>query len=239
MLDIFLGEFLGLLVFVVVHGGILASMSLTGKVKEGMAAFAVVLGISFGVYVAVFAGSGAHINPAVTAAFFVIGTITPVQALVYILSQIAGGFVGGLLLWVIYRPQFVAATAPMSPLTGNPDPKDVVQNVITSVLGSFFLALLVVVTVHVTAGIELLAENPLELPSASELTPLAVGVAVTAVALAFGGTAFSMLNVARDFGPRLTATVLKLGNPTWVPALLLALASLVGGALAGFVATLL
>jgi glycerol uptake facilitator protein len=231
MLDIFLGEFLGLLVFVVVHGGILASMSLTGKVKEGMAAFAVVLGISFGVYVAVFAGSGAHINPAVTAAFFVIGDIDAVEALVYILSQILGGFVGGLLLWVIYRPQFAAATAPMSPLTGNPDPKDVVQNVITSVLGSFFLALLVIVTVSVTVG----GNGTLE---GSILFPLAVGVAVTAAALAFGGTAFSMLNVARDFGPRLTATVLKLGNPTWVPALLLALASLVGGALAGFVATL-
>jgi hypothetical protein len=36
MLDIFLGEFLGLLVFVVVHGGILASMVLTGKAKEGI-----------------------------------------------------------------------------------------------------------------------------------------------------------------------------------------------------------
>jgi glycerol uptake facilitator-like aquaporin len=113
----------------------------------------------------------------------------------------------------------------MSPLTGNPDPKDVVQNVITSVLGSFLLALLVLVTVTLTADV-------------SALTPLAVGVAVTAAALAFGGTAFSMLNVARDFGPRLTATVLKLGSPTWVPALVLALASLVGGALAGLVATL-
>jgi glycerol uptake facilitator protein len=225
MLDIFLGGFLGLLVFVLVHGGILASMSLTGKVKEGMAAFAVVLGISFGVYVAVFAGSGAHINPAVTVAFLVTGAIDVVEAVVYILSQIAGGFVGGLLLWVIYRPQFAEATAPMSPLTGNPDPKDVVQNVITSVLGSFLLALLVLVTVSLTSSV-------------SGLTPLAVGVAVTAAALAFGGTAFSMLNVARDFGPRLTATVLKLGSPTWVPALVLALASLVGGALAGFVATL-
>jgi glycerol uptake facilitator protein len=225
MLDIFLGEFLGLLVFVLVHGGILASMALTGKVKEGMAAFAVVLGISFGVYVAVFAGSGAHINPAVTAAFFVFGAIDAVEALVYILSQIAGGFVGGLLLWVIYRPQFAVAKEPLSPLTGNPDPKDVVQNVITSVLGSFLLALLVLVTVTLTASV-------------SALTPLAVGVAVTAAALTFGGTAFSMLNVARDFGPRLTATVLKIGTPTWIPALILALASIVGGALAGFVATL-
>ena len=225
MLDIFLGEFLGLLVFVVVHGGILASMALTGKVKEGMAALAVFLGISFGVFAAIAGGSGAHINPAVTMAFFVIEAIDAVEALVYIGSQILGGFVGGLILWVIYRPQFKASTTPLAPLTGNPDPKDVTQNVITSVLGSFLLALLVLVTVDLTSG--------------TNLTPLAVGAAVLAAALAVGGTAYSVLNVARDLGPRLTATVLGLGKPTWVPVLLLAVASLVGGALAGFVVTLL
>jgi glycerol uptake facilitator protein len=226
MLDIFLGEFLGLLVFVVVHGGILASMVLTGKAKEGIAALAVFLGISFGVFAALAGGSGAHINPAVTMAFFVLEAIDAVEALVYIAGQILGGFVGGLILFVIYRPQFKASETPLAPLTGNPDPKDVVQNVITSVLGSFFLALLVVVTVNATSTI-------------SGITPLAVGAAVLAAALAVGGTAYSVLNVARDLGPRLTATVLGLGKPTWVPVLLLAVASLVGGALAGFVVTLL
>lgn len=224
-LGIFLGEFLGLLVFVVVHGGILASMVLTGKAKEGIAALAVFLGISFGVFAALAGGSGAHINPAVTMAVFVTGGIDAVEALVYIGSQILGGFVGGLILWVIYRPQFKASTTPLAPLTGNPNPKDVVQNVITSILGSFFLALLVLVTVSLTSG--------------TNLTPLAVGAAVLAAALAVGGTAYSVLNVARDLGPRLTATVLGLGKPTWIPVLLLAVASLVGGALAGLVVTLL
>ena len=226
-LGIFLGEFLGLLVFVVVHGGILASMVLTGKAKEGIAALAVFLGISFGVFAALAAGSpGGHINPAVTMAVFVSGGIDAVKALVYIAGQILGGFVGGLILWVIYRPQFKASTTPLAPLTGNPDPKDVVQNVITSILGSFFLALLVVVTVNATSDL-------------SGITPLAVGAAVLAAALAVGGTAYSVLNVARDLGPRLTATVLGLGKPTWIPVLLLAVASLVGGALAGLVVTLL
>lgn len=224
-LDIILGEFLGLLVFVVVHGGILASMALTGKVKEGMAALAVFLGISFGVFAALAGGSGAHINPAVTMAVFVSGGIDAVEALTYIVSQILGGFVGGVILWVIYRPQFKEATNPLAPLTGNPASKDVVQNVITSILGSFFLALLVLFTVNLTTG--------------TNLTPLAVGAAVLAAALAVGGTAYSVLNVARDLGPRLTATVLRIGQPTWVPVLILALASLVGGALAGLVVTLL
>jgi glycerol uptake facilitator protein len=224
-LDIILGEFLGLLVFVVVHGGILASMALTGKVKEGMAALAVFLGISFGVFAALAVGSDAHINPAVTMAVFVTGGIDGLEALTYIVSQILGGFVGGVILWVIYRPQFKEATNPLAPLTGNPAAKDVVQNVITSILGSFFLALLVLFTVNLTTG--------------TNLTPLAVGAAVLAAALAVGGTAYSVLNVARDLGPRLTATVLRIGQPTWVPVLILALASLVGGALAGLVVTLL
>jgi glycerol uptake facilitator protein len=225
MLDIFLGEFLGLVVFVVVHGGILASMALTGKVKEGMAALAVFLGISFGVFAAIAGGSGAHINPAVTMAVLVNGGIEIVDALVYIGSQILGGFVGGLILWVIYRPQFKASTNALAPLTGNPDQKDLTQNLITSFLGSFLLALLVLVTVTLVAQ--------------DVLTPLAVGAAVLAAALAVGGTAYSVLNVARDLGPRLTATVLKIGQPTWVPVLLLTLASLAGGALAGFVVSLL
>lgn len=224
-LGIFLGEFLGLAAFVLIHGGILASMALTGKVKEGIAALAVFLGISFGVFVAIAGGSGAHINPAVTAAFLVEGSIDIVEALTYILGQLVGGFVGGLLLWVIYRPQFAEAKDPLAPLTGNPEQKDVVQNLITSFLGSFTLALLVLITVTELGG--------------SELTPFAVGAAVLAAALAFGGASYAMVNVARDLGPRLTATVLKLGQPVWVPALLLVLASLAGGALAGFVATIL
>lgn len=229
-LGIFLGEFLGLAAFVLIHGGILASMTLTGKVKEGIAALAVFLGISFGVFVAIAGGSGAHINPAVTAAFLVEGSIDIVEALTYILGQLVGGFVGGLLLWVIYRPQFAEAKDPLAPLTGNPEQKDVVQNLITSFLGSFTLALLVLITVT--------ALNQ-EGSYAGALTPLAVGAAVLAAALAFGGASYAMLNIARDLGPRLTATVLKLGQPVWVPALLLVLASLAGGALAGFVATIL
>jgi glycerol uptake facilitator protein len=228
--DIFLGEFLGLAAFVLIHGGILASMVLNGKAEKGIAALAVFLGISFGVFVAIAGGSGAHINPAVTAAFLVEGSIDVTEALIYILGQLTGGFVGGLLLWVIYRPQFKESKDPLAPLTGNPQQKDVVQNVVTSFLGSFFLALLVLITVS--------ALNQ-EGSVVGALTPLAVGGAVLAAALAFGGVSYAMVNVARDLGPRLTATVLKLGTPTWGPALLLVLASLAGGALAGFVATIL
>jgi glycerol uptake facilitator protein len=224
-LNILLGELLGLTVFVVVHGGILASMVLSGKAKEGMAALAVFLGISFGVFAAIAGGSGAHINPAVTMAVLSSGGIDALEAVTYILGQLLGGFLGGLILWVIYRPQFKASANALAPLTGNPDPKDVVQNTITSLLGSFLLALLVLVTVNLTVD--------------TGLTPLAVGAAVLAAALAVGGTAYSVLNVARDLGPRLTATVLGLGKPTWLPVLLLTIASLVGGLLAGAVVTLL
>jgi glycerol uptake facilitator-like aquaporin len=78
-----------------------------------------------------------------------------------------------------------------------------------------------------------------ETENTNGLTPVVVGAAVTAAAFAFGGTAYSVLNVARDLGPRVTATVLRLGQPEWVLILSLVAASLVGGFLAGFVTTIL
>lgn len=226
-LSYFLGEFIGLFVFVVVHGGIMASIVLTGKAKDSfLPTFAVFAGITFGVYAAIAGGSGAHINPAVTMAFLATGDVNVVEAFTYILGQLLGGVVGALVLYVIYRPQFVASQDPLAPLTGNPDKKDLVQNVVTSLLGSFLLAFLVVVVVRLTAD-------------TNGLTPVVVGAAVTAAAFAFGGTAYSVLNVARDLGPRVTATVLRLGKPEWILILSLVAASLVGGFLAGFVTTIL
>ena len=227
-LRIFLGEFLGLLVFVVVHGGILATTILTGKPNVGSTALAVFLGVSFGLFTAIAGGSGAHINPAVTIALLVYRSVGVdlSNALVYIAGQILGGFVGGFILWVIYRPQFKRLNTPFSPLSGNPDPKDLIQNVITSILGSFFAALLFIIAGRAT------------LPNTS-IFPLVAAAAVLAVNLAFGGTSYSLLNVARDLGPRFTATVLGLGKPTWIQVFLLTIASLVGGALAGLVVTFL
>lgn len=226
-LSYFLGEFIGLFVFVVVHGGIMASIVFTGKAKDSfLPTFAVFAGITFGVYAAIAGGSGAHINPAVTMAFLATGAVDAVEAFTYILGQLLGGVVGAFTLYAIYRPQFVASKEPLAPLTGNPEKKDLVQNLITSLLGSFLLAFLVVVVVKET-------ENT------NGLTPVVVGAAVTAAAFAFGGTAYSVLNVARDLGPRVTATVLRLGKPEWVLILSLVAASLVGGFLAGFVTTIL
>jgi len=226
-LSYFLGEFIGLFVFVVVHGGIMASIVFTGKAKDSfLPTFAVFAGITFGVYAAIAGGSGAHINPAVTMAFLATGDVDAVEAFTYILGQLLGGVVGAFALYAIYRPQFVASKEPLAPLTGNPEKKDLVQNLITSLLGSFLLAFLVVVVVGLTA-------------ETNGLTPVVVGAAVTAAAFAFGGTAYSVLNVARDLGPRVTATVLRLGQPEWVLILSLVAASLVGGFLAGFVTTII
>ncbi len=224
---ILLGEFVGLFVFVVVHGGIMASIVLTGKAKDAfLSTFAVFAGITFGVYAAIAGGSGAHINPAVTMAFFATGDVDALQALTYIVGQLLGGVAGAFALYVVYRPQFAQAKEPLAPLTGNPEKKDLVQNIITSLLGSLLLAFLVVTVVSLTAD-------------TNGLTPVVVGAAVTAAAFAFGGTAYSVLNVARDLGPRVTATVLRLGKPEWVLVLALVAASLVGGYLAGFLFTIL
>merc|ERR1719362_378266 len=45
--------------------------------------------------------SGAHFNPAITVAVWIRGFITPIDAALFILMQLAGSFCGALLAWII------------------------------------------------------------------------------------------------------------------------------------------
>jgi len=52
--------------------------------------------------------SGAHMNPAVTVAFFSLGRIEAWNALFYVLAQFMGGSLGVLLVWHLYGDAFAA-----------------------------------------------------------------------------------------------------------------------------------
>ena len=85
--------------------------------------------------------SGAHLNPAVTAAAAFLKRIDPVDAVVYVLAQLSGGVLGALLVKGLLEDEGSAANygaAQVSPLLGGDFPGVIVEGI-----GTFLLVLAV------------------------------------------------------------------------------------------------
>jgi aquaporin Z len=82
----------------VVLGGYGAALPL-GVVPIGLAFGLAVMAMAY----AIGPVSGCHINPAVTIAMWAAGRMETNQAIAYIISQLVGGVVGALVLWIIVQ----------------------------------------------------------------------------------------------------------------------------------------
>jgi glycerol uptake facilitator protein len=132
--------------------------------------------------------SGAHLNPAVTAAAAALRRIDPVDAVVYVLAQLSGGVLGallakGLLLDEGRAGHYGAAT--VSPLLGGNFQAFIVEGIGTFLLVLAFLAV---------------AFNP---RVRQEWAPLAIGLTLGFVVMVFGPLTGAAVNPARWFGPAL------------------------------------
>ena len=101
-----LGEFIGTMLLVIFGDGVVANVVL-GQTKGQNSGWIVIatgwaMAVAIGVY-AVSPISGAHINPAVTIGLAVIGKFPWSNVAGYIIAQLLGAFVGGILVWAAYR----------------------------------------------------------------------------------------------------------------------------------------
>jgi MIP family channel proteins len=162
--------------------------------------------------------SGGHFNPAVTAGILAIRKITPKDAGVYVVMQLAGGIVGALLVsWLI---------------TGTPNASHGFDPAVGSGLNAEWgagAALELIGTFALVFAIIGLAVNPKAPPGWAALgIGATLGMAVMAIAPLTGGS----FNPARALGPAITA------NSFWGGGkfiLVYLLAPIVGGALAAVV----
>jgi glycerol uptake facilitator protein len=224
------GEFMGTLVLVLIGNGVVANVVL--KKTLGSAAgwltivFGYGLGVVAGVFVAIACGSGdAHINPAVTLGFAIssgdFGKFLP-----YLIAQVLGGLVGGILVWIHFMPHWKEtpdAGSKLACFSTGPAIKNTVANLISEVIGTFLLVLII-------ASIVKTAPAP-------GLVPFLVGATVWGIGSGLGGTTGFAINPARDLGPRIAHAILPIpgkgssdfGYGLSVPVL----GGLIGGALAG------
>ncbi|MDY4034616.1 MAG: MIP/aquaporin family protein [Streptococcus dysgalactiae] len=225
-MDIF-GEFLGTALLVLLGNGVVAGVVLP-KTKNHASGW-IVIATGWGIAVAVAAFiSGkiapAHLNPAVSLAFAMKGTIAWPTAIVYSLAQMLGAMLGSVLVFLQFRPHYVAADNPadiLGTFATGPAIRDNSSNLLSEIFGTFVLVL----------GI--LAFGLYDMPAG--LGTLCVGLLVIGIGLSLGGTTGYAINPARDLGPRLIHAILpikKKGDSDWSYAWIPVVGPMIGAALA-------
>ena len=232
-----LGEFFGTAILILLGDGVVAGVLLKGSKGENAGWLAITAGWAFavvaGVFTAIACGSrDAHLNPAVTLGFaMVTGDFSKVVG--YSLAQLAGAFVGAVVVWVHYGPHWSRTSDPnfkLGTFCTIPAIRHAPWNLASEVIGTFVLVLVVAAIFSSRVA----ASGP-----AAGLGPYLVGSLVWGIGLSLGGTTGYAINPARDLGPRLAHAVLPIPgkrDSDWGYALIPVIGPLVGGALAGALA---
>jgi MIP family channel proteins len=180
-------ELVGTFAFVFIGAGAIVTNTMThGAV--GLLGIALAHGLALSIMISVFgATSGGHFNPAVTIGFLVTRRIAPLLALLYIVAQLVGGILAGLLLRIIF-PEAVWQAAQL----GTPNLAPGVSfgtGVLLEAVLTFFLLL----AVFGTAVDE----------RAPKIGGFGIGLTVLFDILMGGPLTGASMNPARTFGPAL------------------------------------
>ncbi len=222
-----LAEFVGTFIVILVGDGAVAAAALTGSIDGWGVAVMWGLAITFAIYVA---GpvSGGHFNPAVTIAMAVFRGFPRPRILPYIVSQVAGAFVGAACVYAFWHGFWSRAVEKLGVEVGaagsqklmmifscfypSPGGVGVDANAMATVStgGAFFIE--AVLTMFLLLMIFALTEtdNP-GLPQAG-LGPIFIGLTVTAIVGIGGPLTMDAVNPVRDFGPRLFAYAAGFGR---------------------------
>lgn len=237
----FLGELMGTMFLIILGDGVVANVLLNKSKGQNSGWMVITTGWAFAVMVGVFVAgafgsSAAHINPAVTVAFAVAGGFDWANVPMFILAQLIGAFLGGVVVWLTYMNHWASTEdkdAKLGIFCTAPAIRDTISNNITEIIGTFVLIMGVAAiffggdTAMSQAGVP-----------ASGLGPLLVGALVWGIGLSLGGPTGYAINPARDLGPRLAHFVLPIPgkrDPDWGYAWIPVVAPIVGGILAGLV----
>jgi glycerol uptake facilitator protein len=205
--------------------------------------------------------SGAHINPAITLALTCWSGFPRGRVLPYVASQLAGAFVAAVVLFVIFGATIAAYEEKHGIDRGKPG-----SEVTAAMYGEYFpnptielhgagtSARLENLTTPVAAFAEVLGtavlaflvfaySDPRNRGGPGErLAPFFVGMTVALVVTLLGPMTQSCLNPARDFGPRIFASLAGWGTyaftgprDVWATLLVYLLSPVVGAVLGGFV----
>lgn len=231
-----LAEFIGTTILIVLGNGVVANVVLQQTKGYNAGWIVITAGWAFAVTLAVYCVgniSGAHLNPAVTIAFAAIGTFAWAKVPMYLAAQLAGGVVGGIIVWLVYLPHWSVTPDPAAKLAAfstGPAIRQPIPNMISEIIGSFMLVFALSAVL-----------SPGNFAPASDLakgfSPVLVGVIIWSIGLSLGGSTGYAINPARDLGPRIAHSFLPIpgkGSSDWGYAWIPVAGPIIGGVLGAF-----
>lgn len=225
----FYGELIGTMVLIIFGSGVVAGNLLIKSKSFNMGwvgiSIAWAIGVTLGVYV-VAGNSGAHLNPAVTLAFAMIGTFPWQDVPAYLGGQLIGAFLGAIIVYLVYVKHWKATENKGDKLgvfaTG-PAIRSPFANFLTEAIGTFVLVF----------GLLAIGANEF----AIGLNPIIVGLLILGIGLALGGPTGYAINPARDLMPRIAHAILPIagkGDSDWGYAWVPVVGPIVGGICGAF-----
>jgi glycerol uptake facilitator protein len=234
--------------FLIILGdGVVAAVLLNRSKAQNSGWIVIATGWAFAVMVGVFisglfGSSAAHINPAVTVGFAVAGQFDWADVPAYIIAQLVGAFLGGVIVWLAYYRHWAETADPGAKLavfSTAPAIRDPLWNSVTEIIGTMVLVLGVAAIFNVP-GVPTGMVSP-DAGVAGGLGPIIVGALVWGIGLSLGGPTGYAINPARDLGPRIAHFLLPIagkGSSDWNYAWIPVVAPIIGGILAGVVIAL-
>uniref|UniRef100_A0A8C6NU76 Aquaporin 10a n=1 Tax=Nothobranchius furzeri TaxID=105023 RepID=A0A8C6NU76_NOTFU len=182
--------------------------------------------------------SGAHLNPAVTLSFCVLGQVRWGRLVPYCLSQILGAYVASALAFLVYYDAIMEFSGGVLSVYGPNETASIFATYPSEYLtvGRSFLDQVVGTGMLMMCILSL--EERRNTPAPSELIPPIVAVIVLGISMSMSANCGAAINPARDLGPRLFSLTAGWGTEVftcynywfWVPLV----APPIGGVLGSF-----
>ena len=227
----FVAELVGTMLLLLLGDGVVAGVVLKGTKNNNSGWIIITMGWGLAVAMAVFVTgqySGAHLNPAVSLALLVNGSLNLMEFLTYVSAQMIGAILGAILVLVMYYPHFEKtqdAGSVLAVFSTGPAIRNTVFNLVSEAIGTFVLVFVI-----------------LNFQDLGALQPLVVGFLVVGIGMSLGGTTGYAINPARDLGPRLVHQFLPVpnkGSSDWGYAWIPVVGPLLGGAIAALLTQIL
>ncbi|WP_215832243.1 MIP/aquaporin family protein [Pelorhabdus rhamnosifermentans] len=231
MMSYFAGEVFGTAILIIFGAGVVAGAVLKNSKSQNQGWLAITTGWAFGVMLGAFCanalGAQGDLNPAVTFAKLLIGTYTVSDAILIVIAEFIGAFIGATVTWLAYLPHWEATDDKPGKLgvfcTG-PAIRNYTANLLCEIIGTTVLVLGIYAIFSKNVG-----------GIAPGMGNFLVAILIWGIGLSLGGPTGYAINPARDLGPRIAHAILPIagkGDSDWAYSWVPVVGPMIGGGLA-------